>query len=123
MGRRQIISQAKVARAAGLLRGGLSVSQTAKRLDIGESVVRQIAHGKHSLQQPATEPSPRNSRNQCSDKIFRPTPEEIKARAWTIRMGWSEAQKRRGEGVQPVEVVFETLPDSIFGVVPPEVRT
>lgn len=123
MGGRKIISRKMVDRAAGLLRDGLNVSQTAKRLELGESVVRQIAHGKHPLQQPPTEPKPRNSRNQYSD-IPEPTPEEIEAHTWAIRMGWTEAQQRRGEGLKPGEVMFEPLPDSIFGVdVPPEVRT
>lgn len=122
MGKRTIISRELLDRAVGLLRDGLSASQTAKRLDLGESVVRRIARGKHALQRPGSKKR-KKWRNRYG-KIFRPTPEEIEARAWAVRMGRTEAQERRSEGGTPEPFECETLPDSIFGVdVPPEVRT
>lgn len=124
MGGRQLISRDVFDHAVELLQTGLSVSQTAKRLELGECTVRRISHGKHALQQPPVPKKPIKWRNQYN-RIADPTPEEIEARAWSIRMGWSANRERRAGGVAgtPAPFEFSTLPDSVFGIDVPEVRT
>lgn len=112
MGGRQTISRDVLERVVGLLREGISVSQTAIRLNLGESVVRRIGHGRHVLQRPAPKkPKARNWRNQYT-KIPDPTPEEIATACREFQAGWTETTERRHRVTKPVPYTFQVVKES-----------
>lgn len=108
MGGKQILSPQTLNRISKLLTGGMSQGEVAAEVGVAKSTVWRIAHGEHRRQQPVAPVSiPKISPEPKS-----PSPEEIEARAWAIRMGWTETKERGREVTKPVPYTFPVVKES-----------